>query len=146
MLTHLRDETHELDIEDDNLGGGSNGPKLTKKLAESATESSKGRLIDSGAWWADWIRDSQNFYQVMQRCNAAVEALQLVSKAARAAEGSGVSGPDKRGRNAALQQQHRHLHRELIARSMEDERAAAGELAKLTLSQPSGEAVGSNGS
>ena len=135
MLTHLRDETYALDTEDDE----------SHKLAESATESSKGRLIDSGAWWADWIRDSQNFFQVMQRCNAAIGALQLVSKAARAAEGSWVSGPDKRGRDAALQQQRRHLHRELIARSMEDERAAAGKLAKLTLCQSSGEAVGSNG-
>ena len=81
----------------------------------------------------------------MQRCNSAIGALQLVSKAARAVEGSWVSGPDKRGRDAALQQQRRHLHRELIARSMEDERAAAEELEKLTLCQPSDKAIGSNG-
>lgn len=127
MLLHLRDETYELSIEADAaqpLDANSNESNLVEELTQSSSAASQHQR-DSGSWWARWVGSCANCYQVVKRCDTATQALQLVSNAANAAAGAWQSGPEQRGRVAALRQQSRRLHRELIMRLMAEERAAA---------------------
>ena len=135
VLLHLRDDTYELEIGD----GDDDGDGLEHTAADHAHPLPLQPVAvapagidkkldacerDSGAWWGHWIGSCGNFHEVQQRCDAAVAALQLVTGAADAAAGPWESGPEKRGRDAALKQQSRRLHRELTMRSMAGERAA----------------------
>eukprot|EP01043_Picozoa_sp_COSAG02_P062069 COSAG02_NODE_8476_length_2557_cov_2.189992_2_plen_142_part_00 len=119
VLAHLRDKTYELQIEDDTFqpmkdGNGDASP--ANRVEESASRANEDEL-DCGMWWSSWLTEARNFHQVMQRCDAATGALQLVATAADAAAGEWKSGPEQRGRIAALRQQRRRLHRELTTRA-----------------------------
>ncbi len=120
VLAHLRDKTYELQIKDDAsqpMKHESGDTSLSNRLEKSALRAYEGEL-DYGMWWASWLTEARNFNQVMKRCDAATGALQLVATAADAAAGEWKSGSDQRGRNAALRQQSRRLHRELTMRVM----------------------------
>jgi hypothetical protein len=132
VLVHLRDETYELQIKDgashtlkEESGDASqvNGLEESGESEESASRANEGER-DCGMWWASCLTQAHNFHQVTQRCDAATGAIELVATAAHAAAGEWKSGPEQRGRNAALRQQSRRLHRELVMRSMANERVA----------------------
>lgn len=123
VLLHLRDDTYELDVVDPEEGGRMR-PKPKVAAAARLMELGPGEVYDSGSWWGEWVGGCANFHELHERCAASLTVLQPVIDAAEAVAGPWTSGPEKRGRAKAIEQQYRRVRRELSKRSMANSSAS----------------------